>query len=206
MALELHMRKHPEAIKGTGEAKDTGETRDTAVPKAEIKALTKEAVVQIAKIDDPFLSKPIQVYAHIETPETKGSMTDPTATGGSKDTAASSTADTKETKDIGETRETKDTKETVVEPSRVEPQKKTVKATSEGLQSIHIHMPASITAEGRRDQPRMVVVDESKGEGREPVIPREGGGLPAQAATHEVELSTASHSGSSSVRRPPSNG
>ena len=85
----------------------------------------------------------------------------------------------------------------------VEPQKKTATATAEAttasgkplqvqLPPMHFHIPVP-GAEGRRDQPRMVVVDESKGEEREPVISTEGlkGGLPAEVTTHQVELSTA---------------
>ena len=144
IALELHMRsKHPEAIKGITE------TKGTTAPETEIKAPPKETVVPIAKIDDPFLSRPIEVYAHIETPETKDSVTDRTATEGIKNTQSSTV--------------TAETKETVAEPSKVEPQKKTATAqatqTVAGkpiVQPIHIRIPkeALSSVEGRRDQPQ----------------------------------------------------
>jgi len=129
--------KHPEAIKGIKDTKDikdtriAEETKETTIPETEIKAPTKETIVPVAKIDDPFLAKPIEVYAHIETPETKDSITNRTATEDIKDsefsTVTSPTAETKEIKDIEGIR---DTKETVVEPSKVEPQKKTVEPPS----------------------------------------------------------------------------
>jgi len=170
IALESHMKsKHPEAVKGTGETKAIAgiketriakETKDTTAPEAEIKVQTKETVVPIAKIDDPFLSRPIEVYAHIETPETKAD-TNRTATEGSKDTVK--TEDTAASSTAG-------TEETVVEPSKAEPQKKTATAipetvTAQATQTvagkpivppIHIHIPkeALPSAEGHRDQPQ----------------------------------------------------
>jgi len=87
----------------------------------------------------------------------------------------------------------------------VEQQKKTVESTPETPQTppapstvpspqVYIlPVPETLLQSGHRDQPRMVVVDESKGEEREPVISTEGlkGGLPAEVTTHQVELSTA---------------
>jgi len=76
----------------------------------------------------------------------------------------------------------------------VEQQKKTVESTPPIPPQVYIlPVPETLLQSGHRDQPRMVVVDESKGGEREPVISTEGlrGGLPAEVTTHQVELSTA---------------